>query len=921
MTGVTKDKDGVVQLSIADDNVERVASVAILRRTLTSGLINAHVSSESLSDAQRGLFESQSVQHQRDSYVRMLRCIDLALKYANANIFAHWNAHHGEGKQPHSSKSATSISAGLHHVDVGAFGFKYSGNTEFILPSFITDMKALAVPRPHGHVLEFLNEGVRLFQKFDGVTKIRNMMRPSHETNSAGVGKSLLSDDLGVIALLSLSTRTLIYAFLAVGMHYFSNSLPTSARGDKGSSSTPTTSQNLFFDGYIDVERVGISLQISISGSEGNLPRNTISLPNAGVSASPRAFVQRILASLPLGLAELFLPFETLLEASSASVAYFPEGAFADDLSASSTSSQSSSSQSKRLSHVRKTSDEAPAASNGCIVLGIALPLGSYASTIASIGLPQKKLMASRLVGVPVDDWKLEHVVTWLKLTGNGNLCAEFEHQSISGSELLDLEPSDFETMGMRITPAQTKTLMQNIRQLQKTGAFDGHITTVEGETAYASGSSLPLQTASDEEDAADLRNGADSSDDDEHELKRPPLGRMGSVPACLSGSLSGSRSGSLRSATPAATPSPTFPVRGARMRVLEGNKCGIISFAKESDFTLAKFLDKAGSLFNTSYDEMVDLTYYDLDGDSMSLTGSQTFSRQAEMVWEDLCREGSIDVVYTSITLRAPTSTMSPSGSSIDLRPKARGPGSPASVRNSDPSLRNGDPEMVRSGSSSSVGTPPTVTAVDYPTKYANQKGIFFALDAETGNVLYASAAVTSQVSSQPLVGKCIDSFVCASAADVLEACKRTQSMNALMATEKGVRFAELKLSYVTGLTAPIVECAITLEEDDMSGKRSIELTKLKEAAAKCPSPVIVYSQKYGIIQFGNRPALLFIGSDILQGTLITGIMPHGTPSASGDTTLPVQKKGGTLAVATFRVRFFTGSSDSLIVLTSIPR
>jgi hypothetical protein len=413
-------------------------------------------------------------------------------------------------------------------------------------------------------------------------------------------------------------------------------------------------------------------------------------------------------------------------------------------------------------------------------------------------------------------------------------------------------------------------------------------------------------------------------------------------------------------------------------MRVLEGAKSGIVKFSKESDFCLKNLLDKATALFNpaVSYvEDAVYVTYYDLDGDGVSLSTSQTFQRQSEMVWEDLRKEGSIDVVYASITLKQqpqqqqqqqPGLSSSQPGSlssslssyfhlasSLEKGGSGGVGGNVASPSASSPMAHMGScvsplaglsplpsptttgkghhssfpgssSESSSSTSPISTSAPPTASKeMDFDSEYAQEKGIMMVLE-NSGKIRWISPATPATITCDEIVNRNIDHFLPESMYEMLTPFRTTGASNVslatLIATDKGISHCHLSLTLIPGQSPALWAAKFTMESeaDLRNPSKTIDLPKLRETASKSNAAILAFSQRYGLVQYSNRLGLKLFASESLQGSHISTILPHGTPSTPGETTLPIQKKDGSLAVHTFNVRQFSTASDTLVVLTA---
>lgn len=557
-TGLDSKVASVVTL---DDSLDKISSVSLLRRILTQNLFNTHLMAESLSDNQKRAFENQPILHQRDAYIRMLKLVDVCVKHANANVYGQWNATMGSTMQ--AARTSTlgrpgilerSGSSQLMQIDPS--GIKFSGAADLLASIFDADMNMLELANPHAHLMEVLAETVRIFQKFDGTTKYRNVMKPAQLQSSTGIGQSLLLENRGVLAELSLCARGLIHAFIAAASHYYSELAPSPA------ASVASLTSNLFFNCVASIERVGVSVQLSVSNTEFALPKAMQSMPEPDMtSGSGKPFVQRILSTLPPALAELLLPFESLIASTNSSLLWAPKFA-PDDASSGggsalgkkdkhdkhglessertgsgrltaggsrasmdltddniveasgSTSHSASSSASSRHLHAQSVAAGTnPATGGSALILSMILPLGSYASTLTFVSPSQKRYLASKLTALEVSNWKVEHVVTWLYLTGMSHWCVKFEQQSISGAELADLDRSDLEGMGVKPTSpsvrrrdsldssmlaggqggaaaAECALLLKNIKSLIRSDTWDGVVAADANDSAYGSLSS-----------------------------------------------------------------------------------------------------------------------------------------------------------------------------------------------------------------------------------------------------------------------------------------------------------------------------------------------------------------------------------------------------------------------------------------------
>lgn len=554
-TGLDSKVASVVTL---DDSLDKISSVSLLRRILTQNLFNTHLMAESLSDNQKRAFENQPILHQRDAYIRMLKLVDVCVKHANANVYGQWNATMGSTMQ--AARTSTlgrpgilerSGSSQLMQIDPS--GIKFSGAADLLASIFDADMNMLELANPHAHLMEVLAETVRIFQKFDGTTKYRNVMKPAQLQSSSGIGQSLLLENRGVLAELSLCARGLIHAFIAAASHYYSELAPSPA------ASVASLTSNLFFNCVASIERVGVSVQLSVSNTEFALPKAMQSMPEPDMaSGGGKPFVQRILSTLPPALAELLLPFESLIASSNASLLWAPKFA-PDDAAASSTggkkdkhdkhgleasersgsgrftaggsrasvdltddniaeaSGSTSSSASSRHLHAQSVAAGTnPATGGSALILSMTLPLGSYASTLTFVSPSQKRYLASKLTALAVSNWKVEHVVTWLYLTGMSHWCVKFEQQSISGAELADLDRSDLEGMGVKPTSPSVRRrdsldgsmmaggqgaaaalecalLLKNIKNLIRSDTWDGVVAADANDSAYGAASSSNL--------------------------------------------------------------------------------------------------------------------------------------------------------------------------------------------------------------------------------------------------------------------------------------------------------------------------------------------------------------------------------------------------------------------------------------------
>lgn len=542
------DNKGVISL---DDSLDRVSSVSMLRRILTQNLFSTHILAESFSEAQKRAFENQAVLHQRDCYIRMLRLLDTCVKYANASIFGTWNAainaafngaagaNTGAGGSSAGAKLLISkpgaplekSGSALFTSPLDPSGTKYAGLPDALPAHFEAELFSLELINPHTHLMEVLAETVRLFQKFDGTTKYRNVMKPVQLQSSTGIGQSLLLENRGVLAELTLGTRTLIHAFIAAASHYYSTLAPTPA------ASVQSLTPNFFFNCVASIDRVGISVQLSIANTEHALPRSLQTMPEPDMNSCGKSFVQKILATLPPALAELLLPFESLIAHTGSSLLWIPK----DDPQGSSTTSSNSSTPSKKekaekaekhdkdgdgddsrtgsssyqsgsgLSSAQLAVQSAAASHNAsggsALIMSMTLPLGSYASTLTYVSPSQKRYLASKLVALEVSSWKVEHVVTWLYLTGMQHWCLKFEQQSISGAELADLDKTDLEGMGVKpigtspavnrrssvgVIPtssssatAECTSLLRNIKNLLRNDIWDGVVVAESNDASH----------------------------------------------------------------------------------------------------------------------------------------------------------------------------------------------------------------------------------------------------------------------------------------------------------------------------------------------------------------------------------------------------------------------------------------------------
>lgn len=563
-TGLDSKIASVVTL---DDSLDKISSVSLLRRILTQNLFNTHLMAETMSEGQKRAFENQPILHQRDAYIRMLRLVDVCVKHANANVYGQWNATMNSTMQAARTTSLgrpgileRSGSSQLMQIDPA--GIKFSGAPEMLAAIFDQDIHMLELPNPHAHLMEVLAETVRIFQKFDGTTKYRNVMKPAQLQSTSGIGQSLLLENRGVLAEMSLCTRGLIHAFIAAASHYYSELAPSP------SSSVASLTSNLFFNCVASIERVGITVQLSVSNTEFALPKAMTSMPEPD---GGKAFVQRILSTLPPALAELLLPFESLLGSTNSSLLWVPKsspddpssgaapllgskkdkhassanmsasgagfgesgersgsGRFAPpgsrasvdltagddggDASGSTSHSASSSNSSRQLQAQSTAAASNPATGGSALVLSMTLPLGSYASTLTYVSPSQKRYLASKLTSLEVSAWKVEHVVTWLYLTGMSHWCLKFEQQSISGAELSDLDRSDLEGMGVKPTsPAvrrrdsmdglpvggsgqsaaaalECALLLKSIKNLIRNDMWDGVVVAEASDAIYSAG-------------------------------------------------------------------------------------------------------------------------------------------------------------------------------------------------------------------------------------------------------------------------------------------------------------------------------------------------------------------------------------------------------------------------------------------------
>jgi hypothetical protein len=500
-----------------DDTLEHVASVLILRRVITNSLWTSHLVTESLTESQKKSFENQHVIFQRDCCVRMLRLIDACVNRANSVTFGACNP--GLLKDVSSvgvtTKSKTQNVERSSSLPLGASEIWNMKPLESVSPAFIGELDTLELVNPHTHLMEVLAESVRMFQKFDGVTKFRNLMRPNQLHSASGIGESLLLENRGVLAEMNIASRTLINAFLSASSLHFANMCQTSSN----ISNTSTGGPNLFFGCATSIDRVGISLQISVSNNESSLPKGLMTMPSSDGVAAGKSAVPRLLSLLPPAIAELFLPFESIISYTTSSIAWFSKSPEKDGLTTLSKKDKHSP-----PSTSRPTDDDGfqigysgmPANQEGVLVLSIALPLGSYASTLTHVSPSQKRYLASKLTVLAVNQWKVEHVVTWLYLTGMAMWCSKFEQQSVSGSELCDLDAADLSDMGVKAPPSQSATvLIKNIKSLVNVAVWDGVIV---GETSTESHGtahfSLPdfLTPSSSSSSIHDLKLG--SSDD-----------------------------------------------------------------------------------------------------------------------------------------------------------------------------------------------------------------------------------------------------------------------------------------------------------------------------------------------------------------------------------------------------------------------
>jgi hypothetical protein len=969
--------------------LDHVASVVILRRVLTNALYTSHLVSESFNDTQRKSFENQHVLSHRDSLIRILRLIDLSVDRATMVIGGRWRAMCESGSTgPETRREAPSMATmrGSKTPDRTGSLSSISDSGSSKGPDYqpgdpIREIEDLELANPHTHLTEVLAETVRIFQKFDGVTKFRNMIRVAQLQSATGIGQSLLLENRGVLAEMSLASRALINAFIAATGHYFTVVAPTLG-------TVPVSTNNLCFGCSAQIDRVSISLQLSVTNNESYLPKGLLALPPG--EGGNRMVVPRLLAQLPSALAELLLPFEAIISTTSASISWFskiPEpGAISGKkekaISPPATSRGVPLEDENFIGYAAGASSQ-----EGVCVLGVLLPLGSYASTLTYVSPSQKRYLASKLTSLVVAQWKVEHVVTWLYLTGMSAWCSKFEQQSISGAELSDLDQSDLDDMGVRPHASQSAAqLLKNLRSLVKSSLWDGVIAGESNSqfTEYQSQQfSIPgyLTASSSSSSLADLPTG--NSDDSEPDavyqddtsessetssrnddpassysakLRRKMrqdsdiLGRSASPGTSRRSVFSGSsptspiatsfissspgpsevrkkrRSSSSRqspaTSPPAGSPMSASSLGGsitpsrrspkaslARLRVLEGMHSGIIVFPNQAEFTLQTFLAKANQLFKpqTPYTEDVDIAYYDSNGDVLNISGQLSFNRLSDHVWQELIADGSIDAVYASIN-PPQDGLSSPTAASIGL---------------SYSSLPHQGKASSTSSSFASLPEIPVVAKIEYPVKYndINASQPLFVLEESSGSIIWSTEACKTQIANETFVGRNLDHFTPESMFELMKKIKADPSaanLATVLAGESGILNARLRLTPLPGTLPAAWECIIEIDSA-IDSVRSIEMPKLRDVAAKTNACVLCFSQQYGLVQFANRKMLQLVGTESLQGAKIATILPFGAPTTPGPhSSVPIQKKDGSLAVANFVLRQYSTGSDSLVILSS---
>jgi len=950
-------------LSITD-SLDHVASVIILRRVLTNALFTTHLVSESLTDQQRKSFENQHVLAQRDSIVRMLKLADISVEKANLVATSRWRSV-SDSPAPRVKNSERSGSLPSIVESKSLHMEAHPGDT-------LKGIEDLELVNPHTHLMEVLAETVRLFQKFDGATKFRNMIRLNQLVSASGIGQSLLLENRGVLAEMSIGSRTIINAFIASAAYYFTTIAPNLGI-------MPVNVNNICFGCATQIDRVSINLQIAITNNEAFLPKGLLPLPSVDMGISNKTTVPKLLSQLPAPLAELLLPFESIISHTASSVAWYskvteqvPTTGKKDKNSSPPVTSRSVPGDDDAfISYSAGASSQ-----EGVMVLSIVLPLGSYASTLSCVSPSQKRYLASKLTAIFVNQWKVEHVVTWLYLSGMSAWCTKFEQQSISGSELSDLDSSDLDDMHVHPPMSQSSgQLLKLIKVLVKSSVWDGAISETPTPLSELS-FNLPGYLVNSSSSGSLYEHNEDTSDDSEdivphHEQELSESSGTDDMFGTLSAKLrrrvkaddnltrSGSPSGSRKNlfstprdaansanfiaaplpdgrkkrrnssarASPASSPPLGSPISAsslglsgasspshrrhsrasiARLRVLEGMRSGIITFTDPSEFTLSNFLAKVTALFKpaTSYGEEAEIVYYDLTGEMLNIGGSLSFNRLSDGVWHELITDGSIDTVYAAIN---PPQDSMPSPTAITL--SANSPGTNSGLK-----------EAAASPSVSPPFTPPTV--IDYPTKYQKENDTVpvLVLEESSGSILWFTEVCKKTIANEAFVGRNLDHFTPESMFDLMKKIKADPSaktVTTVVAGDTGILNATLRLSPLAGTSPAAWECIISI--DETFDGAFVELPKLRDAGGKCNAKVLCYSLQYGLIQFANRNMLQALGFDTLQGTKIANVMPFGSPTTPGlHSSIPFQKKDGSLAVGNCVLRSYPSGSDSIIVLSS---
>ena len=346
-----------------------------------------------------------------------------------------------------------------------------------------------------------------------------------------------------------------------------------------------------------------------------------------------------------------------------------------------------------------------------------------------------------------------------------------------------------------------------------------------------------------------------------------------------------------------------------ARLRVLEGMHSGIIVFPNQAEFTLQTFLAKANQLFKpqTPYTEDVDIAYYDSNGDVLNISGQLSFNRLSDHVWQELIADGSIDAVYASIN-PPQDGLSSPTAASIGL---------------SYSSLPHQGKASSTSSSFASLPEIPVVAKIEYPVKYndINASQPLFVLEESSGSIIWSTEACKTHIANETFVGRNLDHFTPESMFELMKKIKADPSaanLATVLAGESGILNARLRLTPLPGTLPAAWECIIEIDSA-IDSVRSIEMPKLRDVAAKTNACVLCFSQQYGLVQFANRKMLQLVGTESLQGAKIATILPFGAPTTPGPhSSVPIQKKDGSLAVANFVLRQYSTGSDSLVILSS---